>query len=161
MNSNYEAHRVYAADVKIQGGLEPPELLGDLGDLTPCASCSKKSDQSSARDSFLVPPSGKKSVDRAGVLGVLCHGDKGTRRFGFDAPGRARPACSRCSVPVSKQNRHFVMQNFRLTICPGKEACNYLQNLEFLGISSFQSQEMQEVVGDELSGQISKCGQQM
>lgn len=50
-----------------------------------------------------MPPSGKKSVDRAGVLGVLCHGDKGTRRFGFDAPGRVRPACSRCSVPVSKK----------------------------------------------------------
>lgn len=112
MDSNYEAHQVNAINVKIQGGLESPELLGDLGDLTPsCASCSKKSDQSSARDSFLVPPSGKKSVDRAGVLGVLCHGDKGTRRFRFDAPGRARPACSRCSVPVSKQNRHFGLQN--------------------------------------------------
>lgn len=89
-----------------QGGLEPPEVLGDLGDLIPsCASCSKKSDQSSARDSFLVPPSGKKSVDKAGVLGVLCHGDKGTRRLGFDAPGRARPACSRCSIRVRESNR--------------------------------------------------------
>ena len=86
-----------------QGGLEPPELPGDLGDLIPsCASCSRKSDQSSARDSFLVPPSGKKSVERAGVLGVLCHGDNGTRRFGFDAPGRARPACSRCSAIFSE-----------------------------------------------------------
>ena len=81
-------------------------MLGDLGDLIPsCASCSKKSDQSSARDSFLVPPSGKNSVDKAGVLGVLCHGDKGTRRLGFDAPGRARPACSRCSILVREINR--------------------------------------------------------
>ena len=82
------------------GGFDPPELLGgDLGDLIPSwASCSRKSDQSSARDSFLVPPSGKKSVDNAGVLGVRCHGDIGTLRFGFEAPGRASPACSRCSA---------------------------------------------------------------
>lgn len=94
---------IYCNGSEYQGGLEPPELLGDLGDLIPsCASCSKKSDQSSARDSFLVPPSGKKSVDKAGVLGVLCHGDIGTRRFGLDAPGRARPACSLCSVIVSE-----------------------------------------------------------
>ena len=81
-------------------------MLGDLGDLiASCASCSKKSDQSSARDSFLVPPSGKKSVDKAGVLGVLFHGDKGTRRLEFDAPGRLRPACSRCSTLVRQSNR--------------------------------------------------------
>ena len=90
-------------------------MLGDLGDLIPaCASCSRKSDQSSARDSFLVPPSGKKSVDKAGVLGVLCHGDKGTRRFGLDAPGRARPACSRCSMAVRKHIRDLGAQNLVL-----------------------------------------------
>ena len=83
-----------------QGGFDELETLGDLGDLIPsCASCSKKSDHSSARDSFLVPPSGKNSVDNAGVLGVRCHGDTGTLRFGLEAPGRARPACSRCSAP--------------------------------------------------------------
>lgn len=56
------------------------ELLeGDFGDLTPSrASCSRKSDQSSPRDSFLVPPSGKNSVDNAGVLGVRCQGETGT-----------------------------------------------------------------------------------
>lgn len=75
------------------------EALGELGDLTPSwASCSKKSDQSSANDSFLVPLSGKKSVDNAGVLGVRCQGDTGTLKLGFDAPGRARPACSLCST---------------------------------------------------------------
>ncbi len=57
-----------------------------------------------------MPPSGKKSVDNDGVLGVLCHGDKGTRRFGFDAPGRERPAFSRCSVPVNEQIRGFGAQ---------------------------------------------------
>ncbi len=82
------------------GGFEPPELLGgDFGDFTPSwASCSRKSDQRSAKDSFLVPPSGKKSVDKAGVLGVRCHGDTGTLRLGLEAPGRASPACSRCSI---------------------------------------------------------------
>lgn len=113
--SSYGTYYVKCNECDNQGGLEPPELLGDLGDLIPsCASCSKKSDQSSARDSFLVPPSGKKSVDKAGVLGVLCHGDKGTRRFGFDAPGRARPACSRCSTVVSEQSLVFGAQKSAL-----------------------------------------------
>ena len=86
-----------------QGGFEPLELLGgDFGLLTlSCASCSRKSDHRSASDSFRVPPSGKKSVERAGVLGVRCHGDTGTLAFGFEAPGRARPACSRCSTRLS------------------------------------------------------------
>lgn len=85
-----------------EGLLARLETLGDFGDFTPSwDSCSKKSDQSSAIDSFLVPLSGKKSVDNAGVLGVRCHGDIGTLRFGFDAPGRAKPACSRCSATVS------------------------------------------------------------
>lgn len=87
------------------GGFDPLGVFGEAGDLTlsegfgdlppSCASCSRKSDQSSARDSFLLPLSGKKSVDSAGVLGVRCQGDNGTLRLGFDAPGRARPACSR------------------------------------------------------------------
>lgn len=75
------------------------EALGEPGDLTlSWASCSRKFDQSSANDSFLFPLSGKKSVDNAGVLGVRCHGDTGTRKLGFDAPGLARPACSLCST---------------------------------------------------------------
>lgn len=105
--------------VENQGGLEPPELLGDLGDLIPCASCSKKSDQSSARDSFLVLPSGETSVDKAGVLGVLCQGESGTRKFGFDVPGRASPACSRCSTVVSKGSSDSGPEKVRITICPG------------------------------------------
>ena len=46
----------------------------------------------------MLAVSGKESVDKAGVLGVRCHGDIGTRRLGFEAPGLARPACSRCST---------------------------------------------------------------
>ena len=90
-----------------EGCFEPAELLaatelsGDLGDFTPsAASCSRNSDHSSARDSFLLLwllLSNARSVLRDGVLGVLCQGEIGTLRFGFDAPGRARPACSRCS----------------------------------------------------------------
>lgn len=87
-----------------QGGLAPLGVFGDggdlvscdLGDLTPSwASCSRKLDHRSASDSFLLLLSGKKSVERDGVLGVRCHGDNGTLRLGFDAPGLARPACSR------------------------------------------------------------------
>ncbi len=77
------------------------ESPGDRGDPLPsCASCSRKSDHSSASDSFRLLLSGKKSVDNAGVLGVRCHGEMGTRKLGFDAPGLARPACSRCSAPT-------------------------------------------------------------
>ncbi len=83
----------------VQDGWTPLEVCGVFGDLTPsCASCSRKPDQSSASDSFLLVLSGKKSVDNAGVLGVRCQGDNGTRRLGFEAPGRARPACSRWSA---------------------------------------------------------------
>lgn len=75
-----------------------PGEFGGLLLLPSRASCSKKSDQSSAKDSFLLPLSGKKSLDSEGVLGVRCHGETGIFRDGLDAPGRARPACSRCSV---------------------------------------------------------------
>ena len=63
-----------------------------------CDSCSRKSDHNSANDSFLLLLSNEKSADSVGVLGVRCQGDTGTLRLGFEAPGRARPACSRCSV---------------------------------------------------------------
>ena len=36
-------------------------------------------------------------MDRDGVLGVRCQGEMGVRRLGLEAPGRERPACSRCS----------------------------------------------------------------
>ena len=102
------------------GGFEPAELLcGDLGDLTPSrASCSKKSDQRSAKDSLLVPLSGKKSVDKAGVLGVRCHGETGTLALGFEAPGRARPACSLCSV--RSQYYKACSDANKRTLCPGQ-----------------------------------------
>lgn len=47
-------------------------------------------------------------MDNAGVLGVRCQGDKGTRRLGFDAPGLARPACSRCSAPKVSALRRWM-----------------------------------------------------
>jgi len=63
------------------------------------ASRSRKSDHSSARDSLLDPVGLlTKSDVRPGVLGVRRNGDSGTRSCAFDAPGLARPACSRCSV---------------------------------------------------------------
>lgn len=40
-----------------------------------------------------------------GVLGVRCQGETGTRRFGFEAPGRARPACSLCSIVTRSKHR--------------------------------------------------------
>ena len=43
----------------------------------------------------------RSACESEGVLGVRCQGDTGVRRFGFEAPGRARPACSRCSATVS------------------------------------------------------------
>lgn len=41
-----------------------------------------------------------------GVLGVRCQGETGTRRFGFEAPGRARPACSLCSIICHFRSKH-------------------------------------------------------
>jgi len=96
----------------------PLGVCGVFGDLTPsCASCSRKPDQSSASDSFLLVLSGKKSVDNAGVLGVRCQGDNGARRFGFEAPGRARPACSRWSAFLvsTEHDRFFGYVPYRLT----------------------------------------------
>ena len=93
-----------------QGGFALPAVFGDesdlvlwdFGDCTPsCASCSRKLDHKSASDSFLLLLSGKRSVDIDGVLGVRCQGESGTLRLRFDAPGLARPACSRCSSQVS------------------------------------------------------------
>lgn len=60
---------------------------------------SRKPAQRSARDSF--PDEGafseKNSVLRDGVLGVRWKGETGRRSVLFEAPGRARPACSFCS----------------------------------------------------------------
>jgi hypothetical protein len=63
------------------------------------ASCSRKLDHSSASVSLLEAPLSMNSVARFGVLGVR-RGVPGTRSFPgiLEVPGRARPACSRCSV---------------------------------------------------------------
>ena len=107
------SQRGFALPVKV--GDEGDRVLWDFGDCTPsCASCSRKLDHKSASDSFLLLFSGKRSVDREGVLGVRCQGDSGTLRLGFDAPGLARPACSRCSSQVSVSGT-FALRS-RLTI---------------------------------------------
>ena len=130
--------------------LEVPGELGGLLLLLPSrASCSKKSDQSSANDSFRLPLSGKKSLESEGVLGVRCHGETGTLRDGLDAPGLARPACSRCST--ADQYGGGLGAGFQPhTISPPKESGNDLQHLEFLGIRSLESKKMHEMIGDEL-----------
>lgn len=81
-------------------GLREPIMLGLRAPATPpsCASRSRKSDHSSASDSLLDPPSGMKSEDSDGVLGVRRNGESGILSVAFDAPGRASPACSLCSV---------------------------------------------------------------
>ena len=56
--------------------------------------------QRSASDSLLADVgvgSEKNSVLSDGVLGVLWNGDVGSRRVLLEVPGRANPACSRCS----------------------------------------------------------------
>jgi len=79
------------------------DILVDLDDLAPSdASLSRKSDHRPANDSFRPLPS-KVSAISDGVLGVRCHGDIGVLRFGFDAPGLASPACSRCSSDQPKR----------------------------------------------------------
>lgn len=62
------------------------------------ASCSRKLDHNSASVSLLEAPFSINSVAKLGVLGVRS-GVPGTRSFPgmFDVPGRASPACSRCS----------------------------------------------------------------
>jgi hypothetical protein len=70
--------------------------------LPSAASRSRKSCQSSASDSLLLEllaiNIGSDIEFNEGVLGVRRKGDIGTRREEpEDVPGRARPACSRCS----------------------------------------------------------------
>ena len=67
------------------------------------ASRSKKSDQSSARDSLLLELlamsiGSVSELFNDGVDGTRLNGDKGILKLLFEAPGRARPACSFCSV---------------------------------------------------------------
>lgn len=64
-----------------------------------CALLSKKFAHRSARDSLSLADVGseKMSLLRDGELGVLWKGDVGSRKLPPEPPGRARPACSRCS----------------------------------------------------------------
>ena len=94
------------------GGLSPriaraagaalDETLSFLEDDSPEASStlrSRKPAHRSASDSFpeVGVGSEKNSVFRDGVLGVRWNGETGSRSELPDAPGRAKPACSRCS----------------------------------------------------------------
>ena len=76
------------------------ELLRLL-DCPCCASCSKKFCQRSDSVSFVAGlESVKYSACKAGVLGVRWKGDEGILRdpeLKAEVPGRASPACSRCS----------------------------------------------------------------
>lgn len=70
------------------------------------ASRSRKSDHSSANDSLLLELLAMSigslmPLLRDGVDGVRRKGDMERRRLLLEAPGRARPACSRCSRDTS------------------------------------------------------------
>ena len=117
------------------------EILVDRLDFAPsCASCSRKSDHSAANDSFdslRLGLSVAKSVDRDGVLGVRCQGDIGVLRFGLEAPGRARPACSRCSRKQVSFGMCWGNWVEECTICPTEQSGNNLEYLELFGIGTF------------------------
>lgn len=68
------------------------------------ASCSRKLDHNSASVSLLDALLSINSVARLGVLGVR-RGVPGTRSLPvLEVPGRARPACSRCSGSVIRES---------------------------------------------------------
>lgn len=97
-----------------------------------CDSCSRKFDHSSASDSLLAVPLSMNSAASVGVLGVWGIGVLEALSFpALEAPGRARPACSRCSVQRSMPAQRSWSQP---TIGPAKERCNQLQDLEFLRV---------------------------
>ena len=77
--------------------LELPFLLGESPEPS-WALRSRKLAHSSDNDSLSLEDDGseKTSALSEGELGVRVKGDMGRRRL-FEAPGRARPACSRCS----------------------------------------------------------------
>ncbi len=128
--------------------IEPPSQLGGFGALgvrgdlddpdSTCASCSRKFDHSSARDSFRLVRSVNNSVEVDGVLGVRWNGDKGARRVLLpEVPGRASPACSRCSWESHVQLcRSISTLRKLLTFSPAEQRCNQLQHLKLFGIRS-------------------------
>jgi len=123
--------------------------LRNLASPLSCASRSKNSDHNSASDSLLdTPPVGlvrPKSEFNAGVLGVRRNGEIGTLNVPLDVPGRARPACSRCSNVEIQSDIYIYMYmyiNGKLTFCPSKKRCYKLENLELLGITPIERKEM-------------------
>jgi hypothetical protein len=80
------------------GGLAALPLL-ELS-LPSAASRSRNSCHISAKDSLLLElEAANIGSESDGVEGVRRKGDEGRRRLDMpDAPGRARPACSRCSM---------------------------------------------------------------
>ena len=86
----------------VQDFVDPGSPPLAAASLPACDSCSRKLDQSSASDSLLLAPLSMNSVAKVGVLGER-RGLLGTRSLleAFEVPGRARPACSRCSVDDS------------------------------------------------------------
>lgn len=101
------AHRLYTTShcppplSLLGGGLVALPLLEPS--FPSAASLSKKSCHSSAKDSLLLEllaiNIGSLTLLSEGVEGVRRKGEMGMRRPEVDAaPGRARPACSRCSV---------------------------------------------------------------
>lgn len=79
--------------------LRDPESFENPSPAPSCALLSKKFAHNSARDSLSLADVGseKTSALSEGELGVLWKGDVGSRKLPTEPPGRARPACSRCS----------------------------------------------------------------
>lgn len=111
------------------------------------ASCSRKLDHSSANDSLLEAPLSMNSVARFGVLGVR-RGVPGTRSFPgiLDVPGRARPACSRCSV----FNHQMGSRNYAFLVCSTdhRSSLGVQRSVAIFGISSDQIGLKQGSVGN-------------
>lgn len=118
------------------------------------ASRSRKSCHSSASDSLLLEllaiNIGSLALLSEGVEGVRRNGEEGMRSPKVDAaPGRARPACSRCSrVRVSDYGVMRLVS--RHTLCPAQQRGNELQCLELLWITPIQTKEVEEIVCDDL-----------
>lgn len=117
------------------------------------ASRSRKSDHNSANDSLLLEllaiSMGSFIPLNDGVEGVRLKGDIGIRRLLFDAPGRASPACSRCSVKVSVYVKGST--TVRRTIRPAQQRSNQLQCFELLRIRPVYRQEVNKVICNNLS----------
>lgn len=64
-----------------------------------CALRSRKPAQSSAKDSLSLADEGSENMSALsdGELGVRWKGERGRRKELLEPPGRASPACSRCS----------------------------------------------------------------